>query len=105
MLEDLLKQYATDNGIDLAATPATDDAAQQSPKRKIKQRLKYHLDRRRGKLATIITGFQGSDEELQGLASRLKQKLAVGGSARDGEILLQGDVIDKVKKIVADQNL
>mgnify|MGYP000766867494 FL=1 len=46
---------------------------------------------RAGKQATIITGFRGSDEELLELASVLKRRLATGGSARGGEILIQGD--------------
>lgn len=46
---------------------------------------------RAGKQATIITGFEGSDQELQELAAMLKKRLATGGSARGGEILIQGD--------------
>lgn len=46
---------------------------------------------RAGKQATIICGFQGSDDDLLELASTLKRKLATGGSARGGEILIQGD--------------
>jgi len=46
---------------------------------------------RAGKQATIICGFQGSDDDLLDLASILKRKLATGGSARGGEILIQGD--------------
>lgn len=58
---------------------------------------------RAGKQATIICGFQGSDEELLELASVLKRKLATGGSARGGEILIQGDrrkeVVDLLKSM------
>lgn len=46
---------------------------------------------RKGKTATIIEGFTGSDEELEELARTLKQRLGTGGSARGGEILIQGD--------------
>lgn len=46
---------------------------------------------RAGKQATILSGFDGSDDELQNLASDLKRKLGTGGSARGGEILIQGD--------------
>ncbi len=58
---------------------------------------------RAGKQATIICGFQGSDEDLLDLASMLKRKLATGGSARGGEILIQGDrrkeVVDILKSL------
>ena len=46
---------------------------------------------RGGKTATIIEGFEISDEEIDGIAQKLKKKLGTGGSARGGEILIQGD--------------
>ena len=58
---------------------------------------------RAGKQATIICGFQGSDDDLLDLPSTLKRKLATGGSARGGEILIQGDrrkeVVDILKSL------
>lgn len=99
MLNDFLQQYAADNGIQLPEKTEAEAAKTADAKPK-KQHLKYHLDKRRGKTATIITGFQGTDEELAEFASMLKQRLAVGGSVRDGEILLQGDVTEKVKALL-----
>lgn len=57
---------------------------------------------RGGKTATIIEGFEGSDEELDTLARTLKQRLGTGGSARGGEILIQGDRKSDVVKLLKD---
>ncbi|MCF8365393.1 MAG: translation initiation factor [Bacteroidales bacterium] len=63
-----------------------------------KQDLRVWLDRkmRKGKVATLIKGFIGNDEDLSTLARLLKTKCGTGGSAKDGEIIIQGDVRDKV---------
>lgn len=53
--------------------------------------LFYERKGRGGKQATIIAGFTCTDSELKEVASALKQRLATGGSARGGEILIQGD--------------
>lgn len=61
------------------------------------QSLHIVLDRkgRKGKVATIIEGFTLPDDEVEQIASDLKRKIGTGGSARGGEILLQGDWRDK----------
>ena len=62
-----------------------------------KETVSIYIDRRkrRGKEATVIEGFRCDDGELKEIARSLKQSLGCGGSQRDGEILLQGDVRDK----------
>lgn len=69
--------------------------AQPAPVRK--QQFCLQFQRRNGKPATLITGFEGTDDELKDLARQLKVLLGVGGSARGGEILIQGDARDKVR--------
>ena len=66
-----------------------------------KQHLRIELDKRRkGKIATLITGFDGTTDELEKLAKTLKVKCGSGGSCRDGEILIQGDVRNKVEALL-----
>ncbi|MFV0390606.1 MAG: translation initiation factor [Paludibacteraceae bacterium] len=65
-----------------------------------KQTLRIELDKRNGKAATLITGFEGTEEALKELARIIKTKCASGGSQRDGEILIQGDFRPKIAEIL-----
>lgn len=69
-----------------------------------KQALRISLDKRNrgGKQVTLISGFVGKDEDLQTLAKFLKTKCGAGGSAKDNEIIIQGDFRDKIKAILID---
>ena len=63
-----------------------------------KQRLIVSIDRRNrgGKQVTLVTGFVGTADDLKELGKTLKTKCGVGGTAKDGEITIQGDLRDKV---------
>ena len=68
-------------------------------------KLRVLLDRkqRRGKDVTLVTGWVGSADSLKELGKFLKTKCGVGGSTKDGEIILQGDHRDKVVKLLLDK--
>lgn len=57
---------------------------------------------RKGKTATIVEGFSCGDDEVADVATMLKKKLGVGGSSRGGEILIQGDCVQKVRQLLID---
>lgn len=61
-----------------------------------KLRVRIETKHRGGKTATVITGFIGKEEDLGQLAKQLKNHCGTGGSAKDGEIIIQGDQKDKV---------
>ena len=67
-----------------------------------KQNLRVWRDTkgRGGKVATIVRGFVGSTEDLQNLGRALKQGCGVGGSVKDGEIIIQGDHHDRVTALL-----
>ena len=69
-----------------------------------KQNLRVTLDskQRKGKTVTLVQGFTGTEEDLKELAKLLKNKCGVGGSVKDGEIIIQGEVNEKVLTILRD---
>ena len=66
------------------------------------QNLKVWLDRkmRKGKVVTLVKGFVGTTEDLETLAKILKTRCGTGGSAKEGEIIIQGEVREKVLAIL-----
>jgi translation initiation factor 1 len=67
---------------------------------------KVYIDskaKKRGKQATLISGFVGSIDDLKDLSKILKTKCAVGGSVKDGDIIIQGDFRDKIVQILTSE--
>lgn len=88
------------------AAPETEKqqvSAQEVAVKPLKQQLCLQFQRRNGKPAVLITGFEGTDEQLKELCKLIKTQLGVGGSARGGEILIQGDVREKLRALLKQQ--
>lgn len=70
-----------------------------------RQNLRVIVDKkqRKGKTVTLVQDFVGSEEDLKALASHLKNKCGVGGSAKDGEIVIQGELREKIANLLKEQ--
>ena len=66
------------------------------------QNLRVTIDRkqRKGKAVTLVSGFVGTNDDLKELGKILKTKCGVGGSAKDGEIIIQGELKEKVSQLL-----
>lgn len=66
-----------------------------------RQNLRVWLDRLKGgRVATVVRGYVGRDEELAALGKELKKSCGVGGTTKDGEIIIQGDHRDRVIELL-----
>jgi len=83
-------------------TYETEDNELENTIPKDKQNLRVSIEKknRGGKTATIIKGFIGSDDDLKDLGKLLKTKCGVGGNSKEGEIIIQGDLRNKVIEIL-----
>ncbi|SHI93941.1 translation initiation factor [Bacteroides stercorirosoris] len=79
-----------------------EDSEEQVSLEASRQKLRVQLDRknRGGKVVTLVTGFVGTENDLKELGKLLKSKCGVGGSAKDGEIIVQGDFKQKVLELL-----
>lgn len=80
-----------------------EDESATLPKNQQKLRLNMERAGRGGKTVTLIKGFVGSDDDINALSKLLKQKCGVGGSVKDGEIIIQGDHRQRLVKILKDE--
>ena len=81
----------------------TDDSQEEAdtlPKNQQKLRLNMERAGRGGKTVTLVKGFVGSEDDITSLCKLLKQKCGVGGSVKDGEIIIQGDHRQRLVEIL-----
>ena len=86
--------YSTDPNFRFEEEAA--EAAQTLEPRQQKLKVRLETKHRGGKTITLVAGFIGTDDDLQALGKNLKNYCGTGGSAKDGEIIIQGDQRDKV---------
>jgi translation initiation factor 1 len=91
--------YSTNPDFNYETTTNPGDTATLEPQ---KQNLRVQLDKknRGGKIVTLITNFIGSENDLKELGKSLKTKCGVGGAVKDGEIIIQGDVRQRVSELL-----
>ena len=73
------------------------------PKNQQKLRVQIEKSGRAGKVVTLVKGFVGSEDDLKSLGKLLKTKCGVGGTAKDGEIVIQGSFRDRLIAILKDE--
>jgi len=91
--------YSTSANFEYSLTDRQEQATLPPKQQTLKAQLDQHG--RGGKQVTLVTGFVGSSSDLETLTKLLKIRCGVGGSSKDGEILLQGDLRDKVVQVLS----
>jgi translation initiation factor 1 len=68
------------------------------------QRLRIILDTkgRQGKVATLIKGFVGKERDIEQLAKTIKTRCGTGGTVKDGDVIIQGDMRDRISEVLAE---
>lgn len=84
--------------------PDHDEQDFEMPQEKFKQKepliCKFEKKGRNGKPVTVVEGWEGSEEELKNISKKVKTTLGIGGSEKDGTIIIQGDNRDKIMNIL-----
>ena len=77
-----------------------EEETETQPKQQQKLRVQIDTHRRGGKTAPVLRGSSGTDNDLKELAKWLKTRCGVGGSAKDGEIIIQGELREKIIELL-----
>lgn len=85
---------------DFSFSDNSEDEASTLPKNQQKLRLSMERAGRGGKTVTVVRGFVGTEEDMNALCKLLKQKCGVGGTVKDGELIIQGDHRERLAEIL-----
>lgn len=102
------KNFKNRNGVVYSTNPDFQYSGKEEPSKNTlpprQQDLRVSIDRkqRAGKVVTLITGFVGSEEDLEALGKNLKSKCGVGGTVKDGQVIIQGEFADRILKILTE---
>ena len=99
--EQLNAVYSTDPNFNYEITDDEEQTTLPPPQ----QHLRVQLDKknRNGKVVTLVSGFVGTNNDLKELGKLLKSRCGVGGSTKDGEIIVQGDFKQKVLELLKNE--
>ncbi len=92
--KDKLNYYSTDPNF--VFNDGEEEAIETLPPQQQKLRVQLDRKQRKGKEVTLVTGFVGNEEDLEDLGKLLKNKCGAGGSAKEGEIIVQGNHVEKI---------
>lgn len=100
--KDTLRQFAESTPLPEGVENVANENIAETKKNTITLRVIIDKKGRKGKTATIVEGFTCDNQEVENVAATIKRRLGTGGSARGGEILIQGERSAEVKRILAD---
>lgn len=101
--KDTRSGYVYSTNPDFVPDDFDDDAVETPPPSAQTLYVSHDRKLRKGKTVTLVEGFVGQESDLSALAALLKNKCGVGGTAKDGEIVIQGELRDKVAALLNQQ--
>ncbi|MCY7410338.1 MAG: translation initiation factor [Chitinophagales bacterium] len=90
--------YSTDKNFEYEEDAAAEKTSLQNSKQQLRVRIEKH--HRGGKVVTVVDGFNGNEKDMEALCKTLKTKCGTGGTVKDGLILIQGEMKERIVKLL-----